>query len=66
MAKIMIVDDSPADLRFMSEILRQTPHTVTQVQGSADVEVRASPTFRTSSCSTWSCRTATATRSCVP
>ncbi|GGJ69825.1 response regulator [Deinococcus aquiradiocola] len=42
MAKIMIVDDSPADLRFMSEILRQTPHTVTQVQGSADVEVRAS------------------------
>jgi len=28
MAKILIVDDSQADLQYMSSILNQTPHTV--------------------------------------
>lgn len=41
MAKIMIVDDSPADLRFMNEILNLTPHSVTAVSNAQDVEGRA-------------------------
>ena len=31
MAKILLIDDSPADLRFMSEALKPTGHTVVSV-----------------------------------
>ena len=41
MAKIMIVDDSPADLRFMGDILTRTPHAVTPVNNPLDVEATA-------------------------
>ena len=40
MAKIMIVDDSTADLRFMNEILIRTPHSVSQISNPLEVEAR--------------------------
>jgi twitching motility two-component system response regulator PilH len=38
MAKIMIVDDSPADLSFMNDILSRSAHTVTPVSNPVVVE----------------------------
>ncbi|MFC6592637.1 response regulator transcription factor [Deinococcus lacus] len=38
MAKILLVDDSPADIRFMTEALRPTGHTVISTSDSASVE----------------------------
>lgn len=38
MAKILIVDDSPADLRFLEDAIRQTGHSVISVSNALDVE----------------------------
>jgi twitching motility two-component system response regulator PilH len=41
MSKIMIVDDSAADLRFMGDLLSRTPHSVTPISNPLEVEARA-------------------------
>ncbi|GHF93646.1 hypothetical protein GCM10017783_01900 [Deinococcus piscis] len=38
MAKILIVDDSPADIRFMTEVLRGMGHTVASTSDPANTE----------------------------
>lgn len=38
MAKILIIDDSPADIRFMTEALKPTGHTVISISDSAQAE----------------------------
>lgn len=38
MAKILIIDDSPADIRFMTEALRPTGHTVVSITDSSKAE----------------------------
>ena len=38
MAKILIIDDSPADIRFMTEALRPTGHTVISITDSSKAE----------------------------
>lgn len=38
MAKILIIDDSPADIRFMTEALRGTPHTVVSITEASRAE----------------------------
>lgn len=38
MAKILIIDDSPADIRFMVEALRSTGHTVISTSDSTEAE----------------------------
>ncbi|ADY27389.1 response regulator receiver protein (plasmid) [Deinococcus proteolyticus MRP] len=38
MAKILLVDDSPADIRFMTEVLRGMGHTVASTSDPATVE----------------------------
>lgn len=39
MAKILIIDDSPADIRFLTEAIRPTGHTVVSVNDSLQAEV---------------------------
>ncbi|GGL10281.1 response regulator transcription factor [Deinococcus radiotolerans] len=41
MARILIVDDSPADLKFMEAALKATPHSVTALNDPAQVEAVA-------------------------
>lgn len=41
MAKILIVDDSPADLKFMEAALKVTSHSVTALNDPAQVEAVA-------------------------
>ncbi|UBV42081.1 response regulator [Deinococcus taeanensis] len=41
MAQILIVDDSPADLKFMEAALKGTSHTVTSLTDPAQVEAVA-------------------------
>lgn len=41
MSKIMIIDDSAADLRFMGDILSASIHTVVLVNNSVGAETRA-------------------------
>lgn len=38
MAKILLVDDSPADIRFMTEVLRGMGHTVASTSDPAEAE----------------------------
>ncbi|WP_135229052.1 response regulator [Deinococcus fonticola] len=38
MAKILIIDDSPADIRFMTEALRSTGHAVVSITESSKAE----------------------------
>lgn len=38
MAKILIIDDSPADIRFMTEALKGTGHTVVSIDNSMSAE----------------------------
>ncbi len=38
MAKILIIDDSPADIRFMTEALKSSGHTVVSLDNSTDAE----------------------------
>lgn len=38
MAKILIIDDSPADIRFMTEALRATGHAVISISDSKQAE----------------------------
>lgn len=38
MAKILLIDDSPADIRFMTEVLRGLGHTVASVSDPAQAE----------------------------
>ncbi|MBB5234777.1 twitching motility two-component system response regulator PilH [Deinococcus budaensis] len=38
MARILIVDDSPADLKLMESVLQTTPHTVVTLNDPARVE----------------------------
>lgn len=38
MAKILIIDDSPADIRFMAEVLKTTDHTVISLSDPAQAE----------------------------
>ena len=38
MAKILLVDDSPADIRFMTEVLKGQGHTVASISDPAAVE----------------------------
>ncbi len=38
MAKILIIDDSPADIRFMTEALKTSGHTVLSVDNSLSAE----------------------------
>ena len=38
MAKILIIDDSPADIRFMTEAIRPTGHTVISISNPLDAE----------------------------
>lgn len=38
MAKILIIDDSPADIRFMTEALRSTGHTVVSITDASQAE----------------------------
>lgn len=38
MAKILLIDDSPADIRFMTEVLRGQGHTVASVSDPAQAE----------------------------
>lgn len=38
MAKILIIDDSPADIRFMTEALKPTGHTVVSISDPLEAE----------------------------
>ena len=38
MAKILLIDDSPADIRFMTEVLKTQGHTVTSTSDSNNAE----------------------------
>lgn len=38
MAKILLIDDSPADIRFMTEVLRGLGHNVASVSNPAEAE----------------------------
>lgn len=38
MAKILIVDDSPADIRFVTEALKNTGHTIISISDSLQAE----------------------------
>lgn len=38
MAKILVIDDSPADIRFMTEVLKSLGHTVVSTTDSSQAE----------------------------
>lgn len=38
MAKILIIDDSPADIRFLTEALKPSGHTVVSIENSMEAE----------------------------